>query len=543
MERNKRILIVDDQQDLREQLAKLLRRSGKKNETTSFVQQMRDRLSGSKKEESRGDDSGDTYTVDTAPQGEDAFEMVKKAHQENAPYAVLFTDMRMPPGWDGLETAKKIREIDKNIEIVIMTAYADHDQTTIAESIGTPEKLLYIKKPFQSEEIYQLALSLTSKWNFEETERMRKEWLEILIRSMSKVKTVTSGKVGDLYSTTLKSVLSFTSATKGFITVWDESGNRWKIENIVGVDEAEVKKCIEENSKRLYESRTTQNFDGKYLLPLKREGYSAVVVIYDVVTQSDPEWYKLLSLLIMTASEVLSNSTLSEIHLKKQQISALGIAVNKISTEAEKHLSKLLETASQLKNKIGPGENRPLIESIIENGNKMHRQMSDILVFGKDISCTEFSDTDIVKVIRDACTSAVDKHGKSAGVKFNIGGLSEARIKASSGLLAGAFSNLCLNSIEAALNAKKSSLNIKVNIKDDENGKAIMIVFEDDGPGIPAVIKNSLFEPFVTSGEAALGLGLTIVRQIIESHKGNIYCDTAFTGGSSFIIKLPKPQA
>jgi len=542
MERNKRILIVDDQQDLREQLAKLLRRSGKKNETTSFVQQMRDRLSGSKKEESKGDDLGDTYTVNTAAQGEDAFEMVKKANQENEPYAVLFTDMRMPPGWDGLETAKKIREIDKNIEIVIMTAYADHDQTTIAESIGTPEKLLYIKKPFQSEEIYQLALSLTSKWNFEETERMRKEWLEILIRSMSKVKTVTSGKVGDLYSTILKSVLNFTSATKGFITVWDESGSRWKVENFIGVDEAEVKKCIEENSKRFYESRTTQNFDGKYLLPLKREGYSAVVVIYDVVTQSDPEWYKLLSLLIMTAGEVLSNSTLSEIHLKKQQISALGIAVNKISTETEKHLSKLLETASQLKNKIGTGENLSLVESVIENGSKLRKQMADILVFGKDISIAEFSDTDIVKTIRETCVSVVEKHGKSAGVKFDISGLAEAKINASAGFLGVAFSNLCLNSIEAARNANKSSLNIKVNVKDDENDK-ILIIFEDDGPGIPAVVKNSIFEPFVTSKDLGFGLGLTIARQIIESHKGNIYCDTAFTGGSSFVIKLPKPQA
>jgi CheY-like chemotaxis protein len=82
MEKNNRILIVDDQQDLREQLAKLLRRSGKKNETTSFVQSMRDRLTGVKKEEPKNPDSADTYVVDTAAQGEEAFELVKKAIAE-----------------------------------------------------------------------------------------------------------------------------------------------------------------------------------------------------------------------------------------------------------------------------------------------------------------------------------------------------------------------------------------------------------------------------------------------------------------------------
>ena len=59
-------------------------------------------------------------------------------------------------GWDGLETATKVREVDKNIEIVIMTAYADHDQAQIAEQVGMPEKLLYIKKPFGKKEVSTL---------------------------------------------------------------------------------------------------------------------------------------------------------------------------------------------------------------------------------------------------------------------------------------------------------------------------------------------------------------------------------------------------
>lgn len=207
MERNRRILVVDDQQDLREQLAKLLLRSGKKNETMSLVQQMRSKLLGETAEifsdAAEGDDQ--SYVVDTAGQGEIAFEMVRKANEKDEPYALMFLDMRMPPGWDGLKTAKAIRDADRNIEIVIMTAYADHDQKQIADTVGTPEKLLYIKKPFQAEEIYQLALALTTKWSLELSEKQRRTWLEVLLRGMCKIKSPSIAESGSIYPQTFSS--------------------------------------------------------------------------------------------------------------------------------------------------------------------------------------------------------------------------------------------------------------------------------------------------------------------------------------------------
>ncbi len=351
MGRNRRILIVDDQQDLREQLAKLLLRSGKKNETVSLVQQMRARLLGAKAEEEPTESAAgpeNTYEVDTAGQGEEAFDMVKKSLEKNTPYAMMFLDMRMPPGWDGLQTAKKIREIDKFIEIVIMTAYADHDQKTIAETVGTPEKLLYIKKPFQSEEIHQLALSLTAKWDFEETERTRKMWLENLIRGMSKVKVIKTGKAGDTANAVLKSILSFTNSDKGFLAVLDSTGSKWKVECFSGMESKDALDFVEKNSARLIESRTTQTFEGRYLLPLKREGYSAVVVISDAVTQSDPEWYKLLSLMVMTSGEVLSTAALIDSSLSKEPL-AVASLLAKLSSSVSSDISAISSAADALK--------------------------------------------------------------------------------------------------------------------------------------------------------------------------------------------------
>ncbi len=109
----------------------------------------------------------DEYEVSEANQGAKAVEMVRKSIAENCPFSLMFLDMRMPPGIDGLETAKQIREIDPKIEIVIMTAYSDYTYLEIVKELGNPERLLYFHKPFWPEQILYLASSLTQIWQLE----------------------------------------------------------------------------------------------------------------------------------------------------------------------------------------------------------------------------------------------------------------------------------------------------------------------------------------------------------------------------------------
>ena len=120
MKTNRRILIVDDREDLRKQLSRLLSHSDSKSETSSLIQQIRNRISPDKAPAANGQRV--TYEIDAARQGKSAYEMVKDSFTRNEPYALMFLDMRMPPGWNGLETAQRVRSIDKEIQIVIMTA-------------------------------------------------------------------------------------------------------------------------------------------------------------------------------------------------------------------------------------------------------------------------------------------------------------------------------------------------------------------------------------------------------------------------------------
>lgn len=104
------------------------------------------------------------YEVHTANQGIEGIKLVQNALEEDAPFQVAFIDMRMPPGINGAETAKRIRQIDPDIEIVFVTAYSDIDLGKIVSEIGKPDKLLYLKKPFDSQEVKQLALNLSVKY-------------------------------------------------------------------------------------------------------------------------------------------------------------------------------------------------------------------------------------------------------------------------------------------------------------------------------------------------------------------------------------------
>jgi YesN/AraC family two-component response regulator len=236
--------------------------------------------------------------------------MVKAANENNAPYAVMFTDMRMPPGWDGLKTAKKIREIDKNIEIVIMTAYADHDQDVIAREIGTPDKLFYIKKPFQAEEIFQLAMSLTAKWSSENLSRIHRSWLEKTLVCMRRARHF--GKEYNApYMATLESFLSFLNSNQGIIAEWDKDNSEWILKGRKNVEKAAAEEFFKKNAGRIQESSVIQsNVDEFYVIPLKNNEFSVSIGIQGAQTENDPEWYKLLNLLLTTSLEGLENSSI-----------------------------------------------------------------------------------------------------------------------------------------------------------------------------------------------------------------------------------------
>jgi diguanylate cyclase len=105
-----------------------------------------------------------TFDVESAMQGQEGVERARQALAEGRPYAVAFVDMRMPPGWDGLETIENLWKVDPEIQVVVCSAYTDYDWLELLARLGHSDKLMVIKKPFEPIEILQSASALSCKW-------------------------------------------------------------------------------------------------------------------------------------------------------------------------------------------------------------------------------------------------------------------------------------------------------------------------------------------------------------------------------------------
>lgn len=118
------------------------------------------------------------FQIDTASQGQEGARMVEEAFKAGHPYALAFVDIRMPPGWDGVETVKHIWDIDPEIQVVICTAYSDYSWEETVEELGQKENLLILKKPFDNIAVRQLAYALTKKWQLLQEKRDYTKMLE-----------------------------------------------------------------------------------------------------------------------------------------------------------------------------------------------------------------------------------------------------------------------------------------------------------------------------------------------------------------------------
>jgi diguanylate cyclase (GGDEF)-like protein len=84
---------------------------------------------------------------------------------------MAFVDMRMPPGWDGLQTIEELWKVDPDVQIVICSAHTDYDWSEVVERLNHSDKLLVLRKPAEPIEVLQCATALTRKWHNERVVR------------------------------------------------------------------------------------------------------------------------------------------------------------------------------------------------------------------------------------------------------------------------------------------------------------------------------------------------------------------------------------
>lgn len=187
---NARVLIVDDQDEIHIDFEEILGSSNRKAVSDDLADAFLPE-----------DSSGSapylpSFELSHASSGDEAYQIVKAAKVSNRPFAVAYVDIKMSPGIDGIETIRRIREFEKNLEIVIMTAYTDKPLDEIVTNMELLHKFLYIRKPFAREEIQQIMSSLVEKWNMEQKVFRHQQSLALSNQRLKAVLDATGDAIG-----------------------------------------------------------------------------------------------------------------------------------------------------------------------------------------------------------------------------------------------------------------------------------------------------------------------------------------------------------
>lgn len=148
-----RLLIIDDNPSIHNDVRKILASDSPDDD----LRAMEAMLFNDQPSEDR---HAPTYRIDSADQGQAGVEMARRAIDDGDPYILAIVDMRMPGGWDGLETIEHLWQIDGRVQTLICTAYSDYSWSEICQRLGESERLRMLKKPFGTQEFQQLIETL-----------------------------------------------------------------------------------------------------------------------------------------------------------------------------------------------------------------------------------------------------------------------------------------------------------------------------------------------------------------------------------------------
>lgn len=171
---NRRILVIDDNHAIHSDFRKILCPAVKNDSSLDAAEAQ---IFG----HAPASASPVSFQVDSAFQGQEGLTLVEKSIASNQPYSVVFMDVRMPPGWDGIETTARIWMAAPETQIVICTAYSDYSWDEMRNRLGISDRMVILKKPFDNVEVVQLAHALTEKWRLRQEAQLKMEHMEAMV--------------------------------------------------------------------------------------------------------------------------------------------------------------------------------------------------------------------------------------------------------------------------------------------------------------------------------------------------------------------------
>jgi two-component system, NtrC family, sensor kinase len=533
-----------------------------------------------------------SFQLDSACQGKEGLDLVKKAVEQGTRYALAFVDVRMPPGWDGVETTARIWEVDPDLQIVICTAYSDCSWDEMLGKLGHSDRLVILKKPFDSIEVLQLANSLSRKWHLLQESKNKMTSLEEMVVARTAQMVQEQEKFKDIFENSPEGIFQiaadgrFLTANPALAAIYGYSSPRELIEQLTDiqtrlyVDPAR----LPEFQKRLHQERIVREFESEIKC---RDGsrkwisetackvtrldgsllhYQGFVV--DITAEKDAQKERdLMEAQLRQAQKLESVGQLASgiAHEINTPIQYIGDNIRFIE-ESFAGLGQLLRDFQNLAGAVQSHSVTPELLAAVESSGKA----VDIAYLSQQIplavrqslegvnhvstivrAMKEFSHPggrekvaiDLNHAIETTVTVARGEWKYVAGVETDFDpGL--PRVPCLPGEFNQVILNLIVNAAHAIGDVVKKAEGTKgvIKISTRQDGPWAQISISDTGTGIPESIRHRIFDPFFTTKDVGRGTGQGLAiawSTVVDKHGGQLNFESTVGRGTTFIIRLP----
>jgi two-component system cell cycle sensor histidine kinase/response regulator CckA len=529
---NHRILVVDDNTSIHADFKKIL--CPVSNETAAI----------SEMEEALFDDAKPaieqtTFTLESAYQGQEALEMVKQALSENRPYAMAFVDVRMPPGWDGIETIARIWEVDPELQVVICTAYSDYSWEDMRAKVGQPDSLLVLKKPFDNIEVQQIAHALTKKWllNFQ----TRQQITELAQANESLIMSEERFSKAFHESPLPSGIQSFPD--QRFVDVNQKLAEVTGLarEEMIGRTAAEL--LIWEKP-----AMADEWYDRLSRLELVRDQEAKIRnqtgTLREMLVSLSPVTLGGQPHVLLLAQDV-SERALLECQLRQaQKMEAIGQLAAGVAHDFNNILTVIHGHAGIMQQETEPSSQQAKsLEQITRAADRAATLIRQLLMFSRK-QVMQFRYLDLNDTLRNTLKMLERLVGEHVQISFHEHEFLPT-IHADNSMLEQIAMNLAVNARDAMPNGGELTITTSMETvhraptpmdPERRDGEFICLTFSDTGTGMDTQILGRIFEPFFTTKPVGkgTGLGLSTVFGIVRQHQGWLEVESKPNHGTTF---------
>ncbi len=559
---NKRVLVIDDDHDIWKAYQLVLQPKDQRDD--SSISQLNALL---QEEKSQDDctprEEEPSFELSFADQGRKGYELVKQAVQDKQPFAVAFIDIRMPPGWDGMETAARIRKFDPHIEIVIVTAYSDRSRSEIAKAVGSPHKLLFFRKPFDPEELMQMAVSLSDKWSVVKTSEMRRRDLQnILDISPAAIFSVNHNRHVISWNQAAEKITGFSlddvrNKSCIFQKISDDDLCYSCRNNGISLDTLVQDRQLSFTAKNGNKKIICLNI--AHVTADKQEEVKNICCFWDItalkgaenaLSDSNRQLKEKIAINDRLQSERLRLE--KELH-QAQRMEAIGLMAGGVAHDLNNILSSIIGYPTLMKYDLQ--EDSPLLESvhaIEEAGRRAAAVVDDLLTVARGVAIVK--ETADLNILIDEYFKSPERkqlHSLYPKVKISTDFCPQPlHISCSPIHIKKCIMNLVTNAAEAIKDDGAVIVSTSIEFLEASNdprnklstGEYAVLRVQDNGTGIPKKDRERIFEPFYTKkkmGRSGTGLGLAVVWNSVLDHNGAVTANSEDAGGSTFILHFP----